>query len=77
MLIAISLSEFREQAPAIYRRLIESGGPLYVEMDGRAVMEIRKFQQGPTITHDPVRGVVLNDGDIVSPLEPDGYEPFE
>ena len=77
MLIAISLSEFKDKAPDIYRRLIESGGPLYVEKDGRAVMEIRKFQQGPTITHDPARGVILNDDDIVSPIEPDGYEPFE
>jgi len=78
MLITISLSEFEEQAPDIYRRLIESGGPLYVEKNGRAVMEIRKFQQGPMITHDPLRGAVLNDdGDIISPIEPDGYEPFK
>jgi hypothetical protein len=76
MLTAISLMEFKEKAPEIYRRLVESGGPLYIEKDGRAVMEIRRFQDGPKITHDPERGIILNDGDIIFPVEPDGYEPF-
>jgi hypothetical protein len=76
MVTTISLSEFKEKAPDIYRRLIESGGPLYVEKDGRAVMEIRKFQEGPKISHDPLQAAVLNEDDIVFPIEPDGYEPF-
>lgn len=76
MLTAISLSEFKAKAPEIYRQLIESGGPLYIEKDGRAIMEIRKFQLGPKISHDPLRGMILNEGDIVSPIEADGYEPF-
>lgn len=77
MLTTISLSDFKKQAPEIYRQLIESDGPLYIEKDGRAVLEIRKFQQGPKISHDPLRGMVLNQDDILSPIEPDGYEPFK
>jgi hypothetical protein len=77
MITSISLSEFKAKAPEIYERLLESDGPLYVEKDGRAIMEIRKFQHGPTISHHPEQGLVLNEGDIVFPIEPDGYEPFK
>nr|WP_315259677.1 hypothetical protein [uncultured Duganella sp.] len=77
MITAISLSEFKEIAPEIYRRLTESGGPLYVEKNGRAVMEIRTLQEGPKISYHPQRGITLNEDDILFPLEPDGYEPLK
>lgn len=74
MITSISLAEFKAKAPELYERLMESDGPLYIEKDGRAVMEIRKFQHGPAISHHPQQGVLLNDGNIVFPIEPDGYE---
>ncbi|MYM82557.1 hypothetical protein GTP44_11400 [Duganella sp. FT50W] len=76
MVTAISLSEFKKSAPEIYRRLIESDGPIYIETDGRAVIQIRRFHHGPEISHirEDLR---LNDEDIVFPIEPDGYEPFK
>jgi hypothetical protein len=77
MITSISLSEFKAKAPEIYERLIESDDPLYIEKDGCAIMEIRKFQHGPTISHHPQQGVLLNVEDIVSPIEPDGYELFK
>lgn len=77
MFTSISLDEFKAKAPEIYARLIESEGPLYIEKDGRAVMEIRTFQHGPMISHGPENGLTLNEEDIVFPIEPDGYELFK
>lgn len=74
MITSISLAEFKAKAPELYERLIESDGPLYIEKDGRAVMEIRKFQHGPAISHHPQHGVLLNEEDLIFPIEPDGYE---
>jgi hypothetical protein len=73
---AISLSDFKKNAPEIYQRLIESDGPIYVETNGRAIIEIRKFQHAPQLSHHQ-EGVRLNDEDITFPIEPDGYEPFK
>ena len=77
MITTISLAEFKQKAPEIYRRLIESGGPLFIEEDGRAIMEIRRFRLGPNISHSAGREAVVNEEDIVFPIEPDGYEPFK
>ena len=74
MITSISLAEFQAEAPELYERLMESDGPLYIEEDGRAVMEIRKFQHGPAISRRPQHGVLLNEGDIIFPIEPDGYK---
>ena len=77
MITSISLEEFKAKAPEIFARLVESSGPLYIEEDGRAVMEIRTFQKGPTISRDREHGLVLNKEDIIFPIEPDGYELFK
>ena len=74
MITSISLAEFKAKAPELYERLMESDGPLYIEKDGRAVMEIRKFEHGPAISRHPQHGVLLNEEDIIFPIEPDGYE---
>ena len=74
MITSISLAEFKAKAPELYERLMESDGPLYIEKDGRAEMEIRRFQHGPKISRHPQHDMLLNEEDIIFPIEPDGYE---
>ncbi|MET0267293.1 MAG: hypothetical protein ABW202_16975 [Duganella sp.] len=73
----ISLAEFKQFAPAIYRQAKELGGTLLVMEDQRVRMELKYHDLAPLPSSDERKNSVAYQGDIVSPIEPDGYEPFK
>ena len=73
----ISLAEFKQFAPGIYRQAKELGGTLLIMEDKRVRMELRYHDLAPLPSSDTRKNSVVYQGDIVSPIEPDGYGPFK
>lgn len=73
----ISIEEFDELAPEIHRLASKNGGTLLIVDGGRVRMELIYHDLDPVPAEDAFRGSVLYEGDVVSPIEADGYEPFK
>ena len=72
----ISASEFKAKCLKLMDEVEATGRPLTITKNGRPVA--RLVAAGPrraVVGLHQGRGRIL--GDIVGPLEPDGYEPFE
>ncbi|WP_056158719.1 hypothetical protein [Duganella sp. Leaf126] len=73
----MSLDEFDRLAPELHRRAKEHGGTLLVIEGRRVRMELKYHDLGPVPASDTLKSSVVYEGDIVSPIEADGYAPFK
>lgn len=73
----MSIEEFDRLAPELHRRVMENGGTLLIIEGRRVRMELKYHDLGPVQRSDALKGSVVYEGDIVSPIEADGYAPFK
>jgi len=72
----MSLDEFDRLAPELHRRAKENGGTLLIIEGRRVRMELKYHDLGPVPDNEALKGSVLYEGDIVAPVEADGYAPL-
>ena len=74
MIPRVPLAEFEEKALQLLEQVIATGQAIFITDQGKAILEMRPC---PRVPVEALRGTVLYSGDLVSPIEADGYEPFK
>lgn len=69
----IALEEFLADPQKALKKIAASSDIYFITENGKPILDIRSFRSVP---NEKMRGSVLAEGDIVSPIEADGYAPF-
>jgi len=79
MTIHISKTEFLAHTQQLLQKIATSGESAFVLDEGRMIAELRPHipPRADKVTGPAGTAVLYSADDIVSPLEPDGYEPFK
>ncbi|NVD74116.1 hypothetical protein D0T25_16770 [Duganella sp. BJB488] len=68
----IPLEKFLENPLAVIREIAASEKIFFITENGKPILDVRPYRSVPI---EKLRGSVIYSGDIVSALEPAGYEP--
>lgn len=77
MATRITKAEFLEQPGEWLQKIAASGESIVLMDDGSPVAELRPIRPKHYLPDDTLHGTVLYQGDLISPIEPDGYKPFK
>lgn len=66
----ITLEEFLAAPQQMLRKIAASNAVVFITDQGQPILDVRPFRRVPDET---LRGSVLSQDDVLTPIEPDGY----
>ena len=71
----ISVSDSKAKALAIIARVAETGEAVRVTKHGRPIVTVSPYMESSGPRLGLLEGTVISEGDIVSPIEPNEWDP--
>lgn len=77
MTAKISKEQFLQQSAQWLRRVVILGENIMLMDGNKPVAEVHPVPQQPSLPVSRLHGTVLYQGDLITPTDADGYEPFK